>query len=250
MHVVEGVDIGILDETFFFALEPLQSAPREEQANGMDEVPARVLMLEFHADAGCLESRLRAHQAHDGIAQTDERRLAIRAHERSQGKTQNHISAPAERHAGIRFSARTGRVVELGGPLNQSGRFGVEHELPAGVMCKPWTQPVPMLLHEGEGLARWAFRKKQRLAQEGAHGALTLVALLGVDRRLQGSEQLASAARGIHRRWRRMVWRRFFLHEDFSSPPRLFVRPDRPHPSRVNTRSSPRNPGRGALRWR
>ena len=137
----------------------------------MDKIAARFLVFQFYADTCRFKSRLRAQKADDRIAQPDEGRLTIGAHKRSQCQAENDIGAPTERHARIRFTAWAGRVIKLCGPLDQPGRFRVEHELPAGMMRKPRAQPVTMFLNKRKRLACRATRRKQGLAQEGAYGA-------------------------------------------------------------------------------
>ena len=189
VHIVERVGIRVLDEAFLLALIRFKTPHASSKPKRMDKVSARFLVVEFHADARRLKARLGAQEADDRIAQPDQRRLAIGAHKRSQSQTKNHISAPAERHARIRLAAGAGGVVEPGGTLNQPGCFRIEHELPSRMMRKPRAQPLAMLLHKRESLSRRTFRRKQGLAQERAHGALTFIALLRIDGRCSAASR-------------------------------------------------------------
>jgi hypothetical protein len=112
MHVVERIGFGILDKALFLALFPFQNPPNQEQANGMDKVAASFLVFQFNPNALRGEARLRTHQADDGISQSNESRLSIGPDKRSQGQTEDHVSAPVQRRIGVRFAASSRGIFE------------------------------------------------------------------------------------------------------------------------------------------
>ena len=202
MDVVKGIGFGILNETLFLPLFSLQHAPDKEQAEGVDKVPACFLMLQFNADALRFEPRFRANQSDDRVTQPNESRLPIGSDERSQRQAEDHIGASIQRCIRVGFAASSRRVVGSGWAFDQPGRFGIERELPTGMMREPWAQPVAMFLHERKSFPGGTSGGKERLSKEGSDGPLAFIAFLGVDARFKYSEPVASASPSSRGRWR------------------------------------------------
>jgi hypothetical protein len=140
-----------------------------------------LLMLQFNADALRLEPRLRTNQTDDRVSESNERGLPIGTHERSQRQAEDHVGAPAQRRIGVGFPACSGRVFWSSRPFDQPSHFGIEHDLPTGMMGEPWAQPVAMLLDERKILSCRAPGSKQRLAKERSDRPLAFIEFLGVD---------------------------------------------------------------------